>query len=104
MFSLEALASIFDFFIHFFIHFTSIFWVNQIREKPDVLVSAIKDAQAAANYMDWKAELITEQEYRKLSGQTLEVSMEMIEPERVQDPAINAGLTEKPEELEPLAI
>ena len=79
-------------------------WVNQIRERPDVLVSAIKDAQAAANYMDWKAELITEQEYRKLFGQTLDVSMEMIETERIQDPVISTGLTEKTEEFEPLVI
>ena len=79
-------------------------WVNQIREKPDVLVSAIKDAQAAANYMDWKAELITEQEYRKLSGQTAEVGIEMIEAELTPDPIISTDLTEQADEPEPLAM
>ena len=48
-------------------------WIQSIREKPDILIHAIKDAQAAANYMDYKAELITEQEYKKLQGSVLEV-------------------------------
>lgn len=38
-------------------------WVQAVRDKPETLARAIKDAQAAASYMDWKAELITEKEY-----------------------------------------
>lgn len=79
-------------------------WVNQIREQPDVLMNAIKDAQAAANYMDWKAELITELEYRKLSGQTLEVSTEMIEPEHVPNPIVEKEMTGQMTEPEQLVI
>ena len=51
-------------------------WIQSIREKPDTLIHAIRDAQAAANYMDFKAELITEQEYKKLHGNVLEVKKE----------------------------
>ena len=40
-------------------------WIRSIREKPDCLIRAIKEAQQAANYMDWKAGLITDFEYVK---------------------------------------
>ena len=49
-------------------------WVQSIREKPDTLIRAIKDAQGAANYMDWKAGLITDKDYQKLLGQTMEIT------------------------------
>ena len=39
------------------------FWVQGIREQPETLVRAIRDAQTAACYMDWKADLISEKEY-----------------------------------------
>ena len=48
-------------------------WVQAIKEKPEALVKAVKDAQAAANYMDWKAELITDAEYAALSGSSFEI-------------------------------
>lgn len=38
-------------------------WIREIKEKPDALVRAVKDAQAAALYMDFNAELITREEY-----------------------------------------
>lgn len=59
-------------------------WVNAIREKPEALVKAVKDAQSAANYMDWKAELITEAEYSTLSGKAFEVP---VREERSRDEA-----------------
>jgi len=59
-------------------------WVNAIREKPEALVKAVKDAQSAANYMDWKAELITEAEYKALSGKAFEVP---VREERSRDAA-----------------
>ena len=47
-------------------------WVQAIREKPETLVKAIKDAQSAANYMDWMAELITDKEYESLESKAFE--------------------------------
>lgn len=46
-------------------------WIQSIREKPDTLIRAIKDAQSAANYMDWKAGLITDKEYEKACGSVM---------------------------------
>ena len=48
-------------------------WVQAIREKPETLIRAIKDAQSAANYMDWKADLLTDKEYRALADKTFEI-------------------------------
>ena len=41
-------------------------WIKAIREKPETLVKAIKDAQEAAAYMGSQAELIPEEENRKV--------------------------------------
>lgn len=49
-------------------------WVQAIKEKPEALVKAVKDAQAAANYMDWKAELITDAEYAAFTKGSFEIS------------------------------
>lgn len=57
-------------------------WIQAIRDKPETLVKAIKDAQAAANYMDWKAGLITEMEYAKCVGSVMEVKQKSRELER----------------------
>ena len=43
-------------------------WISVIRNKPEMLAKAIKEAQTAACFLDWKAELITEQEYQKEVG------------------------------------
>jgi len=48
-------------------------WIEGIKQKPETLVRAIKDAQAAANYMDYTAGLITEQEYNKSCNQVMEL-------------------------------
>lgn len=48
-------------------------WISAVRNKPETLVRAIKDAQDTANYMDWKAEIISEKEYEALRGRTLEL-------------------------------
>jgi len=45
-------------------------------------VKAIKDAQAAANYMDYKAGLITEKEYEKACGSVMEVKARTRDLER----------------------
>lgn len=50
-------------------------WVQEIRDKPESLIRAIKDAQTAANYMDMKAGLITEKEYQKACDSVMEVKV-----------------------------
>ena len=57
-------------------------WVQSIREKPETLVKAIRDAQAAASFMDWKAGLMTDKEYEKARGSVLEVQQKSRERER----------------------
>lgn len=57
-------------------------WVQAIREKPETLIKAIKDAQAAANYMDWKARLITDKEYELAKSSVMEVRQKEREKER----------------------
>ena len=47
-------------------------WINAIRQKPECLVYAIKDAQKAANYMDWKAGLLRDMDYAKLSNSVID--------------------------------
>ena len=50
-------------------------WVQAIREKPETLIKAIRDAQGAANYMDWKAGLISEKEYEAEKAHSFEVKV-----------------------------
>ena len=57
-------------------------WIQSIREKPETLIKAIKDAQGAANYMDWKAGLITEKEYKDACGTVMEIRERPPEKER----------------------
>ncbi|MBQ3864318.1 MAG: hypothetical protein II781_00540, partial [Clostridia bacterium] len=55
-------------------------WVKAVREKPDTLIRAIKDAQAATWYMDYKAGLISEKEYEKYAHTQMEVREKEKEP------------------------
>ena len=48
-------------------------WIQAIRDKPETLIKAIKDAQSAANYMDYKSGVITKDEYDKLCGACKEI-------------------------------
>lgn len=57
-------------------------WIQAITEKPDTLVKAIRDAQSAANYMDYKAGLISELEYEKTKGSVMELRPKEQEKER----------------------
>ena len=57
-------------------------WIQAIREKPETLVKAIKDAQSAASFMDWKAGLITDLEYQKAVGSVIEVKQKTRDLER----------------------
>ena len=49
-------------------------WIQAIRDKPETLIRAIKDAQSAALFMDWKAGLITDMEYSKGVGSAMEIT------------------------------
>ena len=57
-------------------------WIQAVRNKPETLVKAIRDAQAAANYMDYKAGLITDKEYEKTCGYVMEVKVKERAKER----------------------
>jgi len=57
-------------------------WIQAVREKPETLIKAIKDAQAAANFMDWKAGLITDMEYQKTLGSVMEIAQKPRDLER----------------------
>ena len=50
-------------------------WIREIRDKPESLIRAIKDAQAAASYMDMKAGLISEKEYEKIANSAMELEV-----------------------------
>lgn len=49
-------------------------WIEEIREKPESLVKAVQQAEKVASYMEYKAELLTKEEYIKNVGSTMEVS------------------------------
>lgn len=53
-------------------------WVSVIREKPEALVKAIEEAEKAASYMEYKAELIPEQEFMQVYGSSFTVSEQLI--------------------------
>lgn len=57
-------------------------WISAIRNKPEMLTKAIKEAQTAARFMDWKAELITEAEYKKTVGTMIAVKTRERDQER----------------------
>lgn len=61
-------------------------WIKAIREKPETLVKAIKDAQEAAVYMDSQAELIPEEENRKVMESAMEISEDKIRAPEKQQP------------------
>lgn len=49
-------------------------WIQAIREKPETLIKAIREAERTATFMDYKAELMTENEYKATLRQTAEVN------------------------------
>lgn len=53
-------------------------WIQAIREKPETLIKAIRDAQGAASFMDWKAGLISEKEYEAGKDKTFEVKVKEV--------------------------
>ena len=57
-------------------------WISAIRNRPEMLTKAIKDAQTAASFLDWKAELITEQQFQKEVGTMRTIQVREREAER----------------------
>ena len=57
-------------------------WIQSIRSKPETLTRAIKDAQAASDYMEYKAGLLSEPEYEKRKGTVMEIKPKEKERER----------------------
>lgn len=42
-------------------------WIQAIKDRPETLFKAIKDAEKCSNYLSYQAELISEKEYEKLT-------------------------------------
>lgn len=59
-------------------------WISSIRESPELLVKAVADAEKASAYMDYKAELITKQEYEKVYGSSLQTETKLLEKRKTQ--------------------
>lgn len=59
-------------------------WISEITEKPATLIQAIKDADQAANYLEFHAELINANEYMNTLTQIREVEMETLDTAAIQ--------------------
>ena len=55
-------------------------WIKEIREKPEALVKAVAEAEKAAAYLDYKAELIPKEEYEKTVHSSVEEEKEGLDP------------------------
>jgi len=51
-------------------------WIQAIQDKPEILVKAVKDASECADFLAYKAELISEQEYKKERETGVDVKVE----------------------------
>lgn len=59
-------------------------WIQEIQEKPEVLIKAIRDAGKAANLLEFHAGILTKEEYQNSLHESLEVPQEQVkelEPE-----------------------
>lgn len=65
-------------------------WIREISEKPSVLIQAIKDADQAANYLEFHAELINANEYRNTLNQIKEVGAETLDTTAIRKRVQNA--------------
>ena len=74
-------------------------WIQSVRDKPDTLIHAIKDAQSAAHYMDYKAELIALPEYQKLCGSVKEVDKRQVEPDTPKRSAVMGRISQEDNEV-----
>lgn len=65
-------------------------WVSAIREKPESLVKAIVEAEKTAAYMEYKAELIPEVEYREVIDSMTEINKASSNPSLLKKMEITA--------------
>lgn len=54
-------------------------WISAIKQKPEVLMKAIKDAEKAADYLELKAGKINELEYKNRSVSAFETSVDKVD-------------------------
>lgn len=54
-------------------------WVQSIREKPETLVRAVQQAEKTASYMEYKAELISREEYEVINNVSMDVQETALE-------------------------
>ena len=57
-------------------------WINVIREKPEALSQAIKQAERATAYMEYKAELIPKETYNEVSRSAPNVDEKLLDTPR----------------------
>ena len=50
-------------------------WLQMLKEDPEILFKAIKEAQATSNYMDYKAGLMSEHDYQKTLGKSMTIEL-----------------------------
>lgn len=50
-------------------------WISDIKEKPETLFLAIKEANKAADYLELKAELISEKDFEEKKAESIEVKV-----------------------------
>ena len=74
-------------------------WIQSIRDKPETLIHAIKDAQYAADFMDYKAEIISLAEYEKRRGHVMEVPKQQVERELSQHISVLGRISQKDTEV-----
>lgn len=48
-------------------------WTREIKEKPEYLISAIREASKAANYLEMKGELISQAEYEEKASKGMKI-------------------------------
>lgn len=54
-------------------------WAKRIKDRPESLVEAVRQAEKAAGYLEYQAELIKEKEYQKVLGSSLAVKDQDLE-------------------------
>jgi len=54
-------------------------WIQAIKEKPDTLIKAIREAEKTANYLEYNADLMNEKEYQETLNNSIEVDNKNIQ-------------------------
>lgn len=57
-------------------------WAKRIKDRPETLVDAVRQAEKAAGYLEYQAELIQEKEYRKVLESSFKVGNQAFSAER----------------------